>query len=131
MDTDNFSISHTIKNKTVNLKNKPYGLFFKNKNKILSKNYELSIVFIGRKKSQMLNKKYRKKDKPAGILAFPLSKSAGEIFICPEIVKLDAPKFNMKKNEFMLYLFIHGLLHLKGFKHGRKMEKEEKKLIKF
>jgi len=38
----------------------------------------------------------------------------------------------MRKNEFIIYLFIHGLLHLKGFAHGKKMEKEEEKIrLKF
>jgi len=28
------------------------------------------------------------------------------------------------------YLFIHGLLHLKGFEHSSTMEKEEKKYMR-
>lgn len=121
---DNFTISKTIKNK-------PDGLFFEHiKNYILGKNYELSLVFIGTKKSQTLNKKYRKKNKPASILAFHLSKTKGEIFICPDAAKHEMRKFEMNENEFITYLFIHGLLHLKGFEHGDKMEKEEKKIRK-
>lgn len=120
------------------LKNEPGGSFFepsdlpfaKIKNKILGKNYELSLVFIGAKKSQALNKKHRKKDKSANVLTFRLSDTEGEIFICPEIAKRDAPKFDMKTREFIGFLFIHGLLHLKGFKHGKKMEEKEKKLKK-
>lgn len=120
----NFSISYTIKNK-------PKSLFFKNiKDNVLGKNYELSLVFIGKAKSKMLNKKYRKKDKFADILTFPLSKTEGEIFICPEIAKQKTKKFKMKKNNFIIYLFIHGLLHLGGFNHGKKMEKEEEELKK-
>lgn len=125
----NFSISYTIKNK-------PKSLFFNNiKNNILGTDYELSLVFIGKAKSKTLNKKYRKKDKFADVLTFPLSKTEGEIFICPEIAKQNSKKFEMKGNKFITYLFIHGLLHLKGFRHGEKMEKEEeelkKKYIKF
>ena len=122
--SDKFTISKTIRGK-------PAGLPFEHmKNAVLGKNYELSLVFIGNKYSQTLNKKYRKKDKPTNILTFLLSKKEVEIFISPEIAKRDAPKFNMEEREFIVYLFIHGLLHLKGFKHGEKMEKEEEKLKK-
>lgn len=121
----NFSISYTI------IKNKPKSLFFNNiKNNILGTNYELSLVFIGKVKSKTLNRKYRKKDKFADVLTFLFSKTEGEIFICPEIAKQKAKKFEMKEDKFITYLFIHGLLHLKGFRHGRKMEEEEERLKK-
>jgi len=128
---DNFSISYKTKNKPGGLFFVKLGLFFRQaKNDVLSKDYELSLVFIDSAKSKALNKKYRKKDKPANILTFPLSKTEGEIFITPEIASQDAKKFEMKEKEFITYLFIHGLLHLKGLKHGTKMEKEEERLKK-
>lgn len=124
MKNNNFSISNKTKSKPPSL------LFLRIKNDILGEKYELSLVFIGSTKSRTLNKKYRKKDYPANILTFPLSKKEGEVFICPKTAKCDAKKFDMKENDFITYLFIHGLLHLKGFKHGVKMEKEEEKLKK-
>jgi probable rRNA maturation factor len=124
--SNNFSISKTTKGKLSSLP------FKRMKNAVLGKNYELSLVFIGSAKSQTLNKKYRKKDKPANILSFPLSKTSGEIFICPETAKKDAYKFEMKEREFIGYLFIHGLIHLKGLQHGSTMERAEKKVqLKF
>ena len=131
---DNFSI---LKDKLGGLSfvdsSKPSGLPFERiKDAVLGKNYELSLVFIGRKYSQTLNKKYRGKGKPANILSFPLSKTSGEIFICPETAKKDARKFEMKEREFIGYLFIHGLLHLKGLKHSSTMERAEEKIrLKF
>jgi probable rRNA maturation factor len=99
---------------------------------VLVKNYELSLVFIGNKKSRVLNKKHRGKDKSASILSFPLSKKEGEIFICLDTAKRDARKFEMKKSKFIGFLFIHGLMHLKGFKHGSTMKRAEKKIwLKF
>jgi len=35
----------------------------------------------------------------------------------------------MSYSKFIKYLFIHGLLHLKGFEHSSIMEKEEKKFL--
>jgi ssRNA-specific RNase YbeY (16S rRNA maturation enzyme) len=51
------------------------------KESVLGKKYELSLVFIGDKKSKSLNKKFRNKDYKANILSFPIDNDMGEIFI--------------------------------------------------
>lgn len=104
--------------------------FFFLKNDILGKDYELSLAFINAEKSHQLNKTYRGKNKPTNILSFPLSKNEGEILICKEMVKKDAPKFKKTYKEFLGFLFIHGMLHLKGMRHGSRMEEAEKKYDK-
>jgi ssRNA-specific RNase YbeY (16S rRNA maturation enzyme) len=87
------------------------------KEKVLGKNYDLSVVSASSALMKKLNETYRKKKGGANVLSFPLSKTMGEIFI----------NKNLKiKNQN--YLFIHSLLHLKGMKHGTKMTREEKKL---
>ena len=93
--------------------------FGKIKNKVLGKKYELSLVFAKDSLMRRLNRTYRGKDKATNILAFPLSEMSGEIFINPSRAK----PFSVK------HLFIHGLLHLKGMKHGDTMERAEKKLL--
>jgi ssRNA-specific RNase YbeY (16S rRNA maturation enzyme) len=74
------------------------------KEAILGKKYELSLVICGNALSHTLNLQYRGKDKPTNVLAFPLSKNSGEIFI--NRMHLDG--FSLEE------LFIHALLHLKG-----------------
>lgn len=91
------------------------------KNKVLGKKYDLSIVLAGNALMRKLNKKHREKDKPANVLSFPLSITAGEIFI---------NLFSLSSKINTLHLFIHSLLHLKGFKHSAKMEREEEKMLK-
>lgn len=102
--------------------------FLELKNKALGEKYELSLVFVGNKKSRSLNRIYRQKDKATNILSFPLSKTSGEIFINLNLAKIEAPKFNRTFQKFVGYLFIHGLFHLKGMQHGLRMESAEKKL---
>ncbi len=104
--------------------------FKKMKEDILGKKYSLSLVFIGDATSRYLNIRYKNKDKPASILSFPLSSKDGEIFINLKKARDDAPKFGMSFKVFLIYLFIHGLLHLKGMEHGCTMDKEEKRLLK-
>jgi probable rRNA maturation factor len=95
------------------------------KNDILGKQYELSFAFISKNKIKSLNKKYRKKDEPTDILSFPLDKDSGEILICKTIAKTKAPKFGKTLGEYLLFLVIHGIFHLKGLRHGAKMEAYE------
>lgn len=97
------------------------------KDEILGKRYELSFAFIDKKRSKFLNKTYRQKDEPTDILSFPLEKNKGEILICKEIAKIKAPKFGMNFQNYLLFLVIHGNLHLKGMEHGDKMERYELK----
>ncbi len=104
--------------------------FLEIKNKILGEDYELSLVFCGNRKSKELNKKFREKDYPTNVLSFPLDKENGEIFIAPAVVKKETLKFGKTYKNLIGYLFIHGLLHLKGMEHGSTMETAEKKFQK-
>jgi probable rRNA maturation factor len=98
--------------------------------KVLGKNYELSLVFVGDTRSRNLNKKYRGKDKPTNILSFELSKNYGEIIINPRLVKSQAPKFGRSYKNFLCFLFIHGVHHLKGMQHSSTMDTAEEKIRK-
>ncbi len=101
--------------------------FVQIKEEILGKNYNLSIAFVANKQSQELNRKYRKKDKPTNILSFTLGKSNGELILCPSVIKKESKNFDRNFREFIGFLVIHGMLHLKGFEHSSKMEEAEKK----
>lgn len=99
--------------------------FLKMKNAVLGEHYELSLVCVGNRTSRQLNSIYRAKDRPTNILAFPLRKNEGEIFIDLKISRLDAPLFERPYRNFIGFLFIHALFHLKGFEHGSNMERKE------
>jgi len=100
------------------------------KDTIIGKKYNLSLVFITSFKIKKLNKIYRNINKPTDILSFPLTPETGEIFICPSETQKERLKFDRTYNNFLLYLFIHGLVHLKGYDHGPKMDKIEEKFRK-
>ncbi len=104
--------------------------FSKIKDACLGKSYDLSLVFIDNKTSKKLNRVYRKKNKPTNILSFPLSKTSGEIFLDLELAQKEAPIFGQTFPNFIGFLFIHGLLHLKGMAHGSRMERAEARLRK-
>ena len=99
------------------------------KNAVLGRDFELSLVFTDNIFSRRLNMTYRRKNKPANVLSFSVSKKSGEIFIDLVTAKKEAGKFGMSFKNFVTFLFIHGLLHLKGMEHGDTMERAEKKLL--
>ena len=127
LDTENLAISYTVK-KTPKID----GVFLHNiKKEILGKNYELNIYFVGEKKIKNINKKYRNKDYVTDILSFPfLDENFGEIYICLNKVQSKAKLFNTNTENYLNYLFIHGMIHLLGFDHGEDMDKLEKKYTK-
>lgn len=121
---DTFTINSTVKKYP---KQHPYEEI---KRKILGGRYELSLVFVGKKRATLLNQKYRQKTYTPNVLSFPITDNTGEIFICPPVAEKEASKFNLSSNGYIAYLFIHGLLHLKGYDHSDTMEKQERKYLK-
>ncbi|MBI4120823.1 MAG: rRNA maturation RNase YbeY [Parcubacteria group bacterium] len=120
----NFSITRATKGRLPRLP------FSEIKRAVLGASYTLSLVFIDDKSAKRLNKVYRRKDTPANVLAFPLSKDEGEICINTDRGKREAKEFGSSYRNHLAFLFIHGLLHLKGGRHGSTMTKEERKWMK-
>ncbi|MBI3633987.1 MAG: rRNA maturation RNase YbeY [Candidatus Vogelbacteria bacterium] len=98
------------------------------KNAALGQGYELSLVFVDDKISKFINGKYRHKDHATNILSFPYSQTDGEILLNLDISSRESRETKQKLNNYLVYLFIHGLIHLKGFDHGSRMEEEEQKI---
>jgi len=98
------------------------------KNFAIGEDYELELIFVSEKESQEINKAHKEKDKPTNILSFPLNKNAGQIFICLPYEKKEAPDFGREYENYVMFLFIHGLVHLIGFDHGSRMESKEQKI---
>jgi probable rRNA maturation factor len=100
------------------------------KDAIMGKRYEATLTFIGETRARSLNQAYRQKDYVPNVLSFPLTDSVGEVYISPAVAKREAKKFNLSVDGYIAFLFIHGLLHLKGLDHGDTMEKQERKYLK-
>jgi probable rRNA maturation factor len=100
------------------------------KNDLLGPDYRLSLVFVGATRAKELNQSTRGKDYVPNVLSFPLSKHSGEIYITPAVAAREAPKYNLTPRGYVGFLYIHGLLHLKGYDHGPKMEQTEQKYLK-
>ena len=110
-----------------------------------SKLINISILLTGNNDIKFLNKKFRKKNKTTDVLSFPSYdqnkirkklKSQKNLYlgdIALNLYKIDRGK-NKFKSEFDK-LWVHGLVHLMGYKHYKnkdffKMKKIEDKIIK-
>ena len=113
------SVTNTTRSKN------PRGEWQAMKDDILGKEYELSLVFVGGVRAQKLNEAYRGKSYVPNVLSFPFDAKTGEIYIAPAVAKKEAQKFDLSVTGYIQYLYIHGLLHLKGMDHGGTMDKAE------
>ncbi len=91
--------------------------FFKKKKQIFS------ILLTNNKKMKNLNNKFRKKNKPTDVLSFPINHKMlnnlyiGDMAISYEIID----KRSQNSNFFLEFdkIWIHGYLHLLGYKHKK------------
>ncbi|MBP6879449.1 MAG: rRNA maturation RNase YbeY [Candidatus Pacebacteria bacterium] len=124
-----------VRLETISINNKtksklPSLPFLDMKNYVLGKKYEISVLVSGEKTSRELNKKYRNKNYTPDILSFPLDENSGEIILTPKAVSRKAKLFGLSEKNMYGFLFIHGLLHLKGHEHSAKMDEEEYRIAK-
>lgn len=102
-------------------------------------NYELSVILVGNKKIQELNKIYRNKDYITDVISFADCDSVenfipaedfdivplGDIFICIDKAHSQANEYNHSLERELSFLTIHGILHLLGYDHTTpELEKE-------
>ncbi len=124
MSTKHFSLTNKTRG-TV-----PRVPFLAIKNAVLGEAYDLSLALLTAAEATRVTQETKQKDTASNVLSFPLSKTSGEILLCPATARKECAEFSMTPREFLTYLFIHGLLHLRGLDHGATMEREERRVVK-
>jgi len=103
--------------------------FLKVKEYILGKEYDLSLSFVDEETMESLSLTHKKSKDHMNTLAFSLDTNSGEIVMNLATIRMQAKDYNKTYLEFLLYLFIHSSLHLKGHTHSDKMDKEEDRIF--
>lgn len=99
------------------------------------KKYEISIAFVGDRVIRKLNRNYRKIDKVTDVLSFPGEGIfLGEVIIDYAQIKRQAREFGSSVNDELVFILVHGLLHLLGYddkteKGAKEMERLGEKFI--
>ena len=103
-----------------------------------NKTIELSVAMVNLEEIRALNFQYRKKNSPTDVLSFSeyattqdICKFAkdeknktiflGEIILCPAYIARNAKEDGESFDYALNYIISHGILHLLGFPHGKKM----------
>lgn len=105
---------------------------------------ELSVVFGSDRLLQELNHTYRHRDRPTNVLAFPqyptykgepAATLLGDVIVSLPTAAREARDFQQSLEERVVYLLLHGILHLLGHDHEgsatqrRRMEALERQVL--
>jgi len=105
---------------------------------------ELSILFVDDPYIQELNRNYLHRNKPTNVIAFPMGKGEfaslhpqilGDLVISVETALRQSGRFGLTGAEMVVFLMIHGILHLIGHDHegsrkeAREMATKQKELF--
>jgi len=96
----------------------------------------VNVLLTSSAEMKSLNRRFRQKDKPTDVLAFPAEANlrkqfAGEIAISAEIAAKNAHALGHSPAEEVKILALHGVLHLRGYDHecdNGQMARREKQL---
>lgn len=87
----------------------------------------LSVALVTSSEMADLNLAYRDKHGPTNVLSFSQmegltsgfrSELLGDVVICVDVAEDDAAALGYSNDEMIVYLLIHGILHLVGYDHG-------------
>ncbi len=98
---------------------------------ILKLTKPIDVFLIDSQAMRKLNRKHRKKDKSTNVLSFPAPlhfpiNTLGEVYLDPKYIE--------KHKEDLVFMLVHGVLHILGYDHEKKsdrikMEKKEARLL--
>ena len=107
----------------------------------LNGDFEVSVSFVTNEEITELNREYRNVDSETDVLSFPMNEEfdgvniLGDIVISTQKIIEQANDFNHSMEREMCYLTVHSMLHLLGYDHMNKDEKnkmraKEKEIMK-
>ena len=90
---------------------------------------EINLKLVSSDEMMALNQTYRNITKNTNVLSFPadpeviyLSKELGDIAICVPFMESEAKTLNRSKDNHMMHLVTHGVLHLLGLDHANEKD---------
>ncbi len=96
---------------------------------------DLSVRIVGSAESRRLNRRYRKKDRPTNVLAFPgeqvgaggaaRRRLLGDLVVCAPVVEREAREQGKARQAHWAHMIVHGALHLLGYDHEEAAEQRE------
>ena len=86
----------------------------------------ITIRIVGSREGRRLNHAYRKRDYATNVLSF----DTGDIALCHPVIVREAQAQGKSVRAHYAHLVIHGVLHLRGHAHGKRMEHYEIRMLR-
>ena len=106
---------------------------------------ELSVAIVGDRTMRILNRDYLQKDRPTNVISFSMQEGEcvsinpellGDVVISADTAAREAEEGGVPFMERLVFLLLHGILHLLGYDHergtaaeARRMEAREQELF--
>lgn len=90
---------------------------------------DVTLRVVGVAEGRRLNFAFRKRDYATNVLAFAYSPTQGDIVLCHPVIAREARAQGKALAAHYAHLVVHGALHLRGLRHGRRMERAEVRLL--
>lgn len=98
---------------------------------------ELSVTVVGDRAIHRLNRDYLGKDRPTNVISFSLREgefgdltphALGDVVISADTAVSEAQHCGWSGYERLIFLLLHGILHLTGYDHERSGEAEARRM---
>ncbi len=98
---------------------------------------ELSVTIVGDRAMRRLNREYRGLDRPTNVLSFSMAEGEfpglnpqllGDVVISADTACREAEEEGIPFAERLLFLLLHGILHVGGYDHERSGERESRRM---
>ncbi|OQX56655.1 MAG: rRNA maturation RNase YbeY [Candidatus Cloacimonas sp. 4484_209] len=102
----------------------------------IDKDEEINCIFTDNSTIQELNRKYRGIDMPTDVLSFSFiegensgyrDKMFGDVYISVQMAEQNAKRYKHNLFEELKLLFVHGILHLLGYKDEHQKDRKQMK----
>ena len=108
---------------------------------------ELSVSIVGDRSIRLLNRQYLGRDKPTNVISFAMQEGLfgevnphllGDVVISADTCAREAEEGKIPAVSRLVFLLLHGILHLTGYDHersgeaeARRMEEKEREVFSF
>jgi probable rRNA maturation factor len=89
----------------------------------------VTIRIVGRGEGRRLNERFRRKGYATNVLSFAYGRT-GDIVLCHPLIAREAREQRKSVRAHYAHLVVHGMLHLRGYAHGRRMEDHEIRVLR-
>jgi probable rRNA maturation factor len=96
---------------------------------------DVLIRIVGEREGRRLNREFRGRDKATNVLSFGYGNMRGDIVLCHPVVAKEAREQGKTLAAHYAHLVVHGVLHLRGYDHGKardaeRMERAEIRILR-